>query len=85
MFHQQIKLPEKHRDYPSLWRSLCGKWRIIRCKDDIQYIVQKFKRPTWRSDSYHVEWESISLIHGEKEAFNTLSESTQTCSESANG
>ena len=63
MFHQQIQLPEKHPDYPSLWRSLCGTWRIIRCKDDIQFIVQQFKRPTLRSDSYHVEWESISLIH----------------------
>ena len=85
MFHQQIKLPEKHPDYPTLWKSFCGKWRIIRCKDDIQYIVQQFKKPTWRSDSYHVEWESISLIHGENEAFNTLSESIETCSESGNG
>ena len=30
--------------------------------------------PTWRSDSYHVEWNSISLIHGDNTAFNTLSE-----------
>ena len=75
MFHQQIKLPEKHDNYPTLWNSLCGKWRIIRCPKDLQYIVQQFKRPTWRSDSYHVEWSSISLIHGDKEAFNTLSES----------
>ena len=75
MFHQRIKLPEKHPDYPSLWQSKCGQFRIIKCKDDIQFIVQQFKRPTWRSESYHVEWESISLIHGEKEAFNTLSES----------
>ena len=72
MFHQQIKLPEKHPDYPTLWKSLCGTWRIIRCKDDIQYIVQQFKRPTWRSDSYHVEWENISLIHADKEAFSSL-------------
>ena len=75
MFYQQIKLPEKHPDYPQLWQSKCKQWRIIRCKDDIQFIVQQFKQPTWRSESYHVEWESISLIHGDKEAFNTLSES----------
>ena len=84
MFHQQIKLPEKHPYYPSLWQSLCGtslwqslcgKWRVIRCRDDIQFIVQQFKRPTWRSESYHVEWNSIALIHGDKEAFNMLSES----------
>jgi hypothetical protein len=75
MFHQQIKLPEKHPDYPSLWQSICGKWRVIRCRDDIQFIVQQYKSPKWRSESYHVEWESISLIHGDKEAFNTLPDS----------
>ena len=75
MFYQQIKLPEKHPDYPTLWQSICGKWRIIRCKDNIQFIVQQFKRPTWRSDSYHVEWNSISLIHGDNAAFNTLPDS----------
>ena len=74
MFHQQIQLPEKHPDHPSLWQSLFGKWRIIRCKDAIQFIVQQIKRPTWRSDSYHVDWSSISLINGDKEAFKTLSE-----------
>ena len=63
MLHQQIKLPEKNTDYPTLWRSAWKKYRIIRCKDDIQYNVQQFKQPTWRSESYHVEWESISLIH----------------------
>ena len=36
---------------------------------------KQFKRPTWRSDTYHVKWESISLIHCDKEAFDTLSES----------
>ena len=75
MFYQQIKLPEKHPDYPTLWNSRCGKWRIIRCKVDIQFIVQQFKRQTWRSYSYHVEWSGISLIHGDKDVFNTLSES----------
>ena len=75
MFHQQIKLPEKYDNYPTLWNSLSGRWRIIRCKDDIQFIVQQFKRPTWRGESYHVEWNSISLIHGDKVAFNALSES----------
>ena len=85
MLHQQIHLPEKHPDYPHLWKSKCKQFRIIRCKDDIQYIVQQFKQPTWRSQSYHVEWESISLIHGENKAFNTLLESIETCSESRNG
>ena len=79
MFHQQIKLPEKHDNYPTLWNSLCGKWRIIKCKDGIQFIVQQFKRPTWRSESYHVDWSSIALIHGDNPAFNTLPDSIQPC------
>ena len=75
MFHQQIKLPEKHPDFPTLWKSLCGKWRIIRCKDDIQFIEQQFKKPTWLSESYHVEWESISLIHEVRRKHLTCSQS----------
>ena len=81
MFHKQIQLPEKHPDYPTLWKSLCGKWRIIRCKDDIQYIVQQFKQPIWRSESYHVEWESISLIHEWIQTSDSFP-STQAASES---
>ena len=49
MFHQQIKLPEKHPDYLTLGRSVCNMWHTIRCKDEIQFIVQQFERPTWRS------------------------------------
>jgi hypothetical protein len=50
-------------------------WRIIGCQDNLQFIVQQFKQPTWRGESYHVEWKSISFIHGVKEAFNTLPDS----------
>ena len=81
MFHKQIQLPEKHPDYLCLWQSLCGKWRIIRCKDDIQFIMKQFKRPTWRSESYHVEWESISLIHEWIQTSDSFP-STQAASES---
>ena len=59
MFHQRITLPESHSDYPSVWRSECGSWRVIRCVDDIQYIVQQYRTPKWRSKSYHKEWRSI--------------------------
>lgn len=55
MIHQRINLPESHPDYPSLWQSKCGKWRVIRCVDDIQNIVQRWQSPYWRSRSYHVE------------------------------
>ncbi len=33
---------ESDDDYPSLARS--GRWRIIRCRDDIQWIVQRDAR-----------------------------------------
>ena len=74
MFHQQIHLPEQHQNYPSLWQSLNGKYRIIRCPDDLQYIVQRHRnaKKGWEVKSFHVDWNSISLIHGNKEAFRTL-------------
>ena len=59
MMHSNISLPESHPDYPALWKSDCGKLRIIRCKDDIQYIVQAWQSPKWRHLSYHVGWNSI--------------------------
>ena len=39
MFQQRITLPESHPDYPCVWQSECGRWRVISCVDDIQYIV----------------------------------------------
>ncbi len=35
-------LRETDDDYPSIARS--GRWRIIRCRDDIQWIVQRDRR-----------------------------------------
>ena len=59
MKHQVITLPEYHEHYPYLWQSECGAYRIIRCCDDIQYIVQQYRSPKWRSLSYHVEYRSL--------------------------
>ena len=33
--------------------------RIIRCKDDIQWIVQLRISDRWRSASYHIHWSSL--------------------------
>ena len=76
MFHQQIQLPEKHPDHPSLWQSTCGKYRIIRCRDDIQVIVQRYRneKKGWEGKSFHVNWKSIGLIHGHNDAFKTLTQ-----------
>ena len=59
MIHQRITLPESHPDYPCVWQSEFGRWRVIRCVDDIQYIVQQYRSPKWRSKSYHRDWYSI--------------------------
>ena len=64
MFHAKVTLPESHSDYPSIMHSQCGKWRVIRCTDDLQWIVQQYRSPKWRSKSYHREWWSIDKRWG---------------------
>ena len=59
MIHTSISIPEYHADYPTLWQSTCKKFRIIRCCDDLQYIMQSFRTPKWRSLSYHRKYESL--------------------------
>ena len=59
MIHTAITIPEHHQDYPTLWQSTCNKFRIIRCCNDLQYIMQNFHSPKWRSLSYHMEYESL--------------------------
>lgn len=54
-------IAEGSKEYPYLWLSECKKLRIIRCKDDLQYIVQAWQSPKWRSLSYHTEWNSIAM------------------------
>ena len=69
MLHQKISLPESHPDYHALWVSDCGTWRVIRCIDDLQYIVQHYRSPKWRSKSYHKEWKSIEKRWGKLVSF----------------
>ena len=70
MLHQKICLSEGHPDYPALWLSDCGKWRVIRCVDDLQYIVQHYRSPKWRTKSYHKEWQSIQNRWGKLVSFH---------------
>ena len=67
-------LRESHRCYPSIIQSECGKWRVIRCVDDMQNIVQRWQSPYWRSRSYHVEANSILYHYSNDEAFNDIPE-----------
>ena len=59
MLHNKISAAESHPDYPSIIQSNCGNWRVIRCPDDLQWIVQQYRSPKWRNKSYHREWWSI--------------------------
>jgi hypothetical protein len=61
MKFEPITIPEYHRDYPSLWVSKCKRFRLIRCKDDIQYILQAYKTPKFRNLSYHQFYDSLLL------------------------
>ena len=54
-------IAESSKEYPYLWLSKCKKSRIIRCKDDLQWIVQAWQSPKWRNLSYHTEWNSIAM------------------------
>jgi hypothetical protein len=51
---------ETSKQYPYLWQSQCEKVRVIRCKGDLQNIVQAWQSPKWRNLSYHTDWNSIS-------------------------
>ena len=72
MFHTKVTLPESHPDYPSVAQSQCGDWRVIRCPDDLQWIVQHYRSPKWRNKSYHTDWQSIYERWGKQKPFVTL-------------
>ncbi len=82
---QVIPIPEKAELYPRLWTSDCRQWRLIRCDTDIQFILQKFKRPAWVSKSFFVSWESISNLYGHLYTFSSFPvEPIQVGSQEAN-
>ena len=59
MKHSLVTLPEFSQLYPHLWLSECKQWRIIRCCDDIQFVVMAWQAPKWRGRSYHTDYGSI--------------------------
>ena len=52
-------LSESSNQYPYLSQSQCELFRVIRCKDDLQQVVQAYQAPKWRNLSYHTDWDSI--------------------------
>ena len=59
MKHSLVTLPEYHTEYPHLFMSDCGTFRVIRCQDNIQFVAQSYESPKWRGKSYHVEYASL--------------------------
>ena len=57
MKHEPIKLGETHPDYPCVHTS--GAFRVIACKDAIQYIVQKRKGTQWHNQGYYMNWDVL--------------------------
>ena len=58
-FHSLVTLPEYHQDYKAKWTSKYGSWRVVRCQNNLQDILQSYESPRWRSKSYHVEYASL--------------------------
>jgi hypothetical protein len=54
-------IAESSAYYPYLWLSECKRFRIIRCKDDLQWIIQAWQSPKWRNLSFHSVWDSIAM------------------------
>ena len=50
---------ETSPQYPALWISVCEQYRLIRCPDDIQYILQLWQSPKFRNLSFHLSYQSI--------------------------
>ena len=54
-----MSVGETSPQYPALWISVCEQYRLIRCPDDIQYILQRWQSPKFRNLSFHVNYQSI--------------------------
>ena len=53
-------LDECDKNYETLWASKdLPYYRIVVCKDQLQYIVQRNYGGRWCSKSYHMEWDSL--------------------------
>jgi len=46
-------------DYPTLWVSYCGKFRVISNDSNTLFLVQSFSGNIWSTFSEHQNWASI--------------------------
>ena len=50
-----MSVSETSETYPNIWLDDVAGLRLIRCKDDIQWIVQLRQSSRWRSRSYSTD------------------------------
>ena len=63
MYHSPIHLPETHPDYPSVYADV--RYRVIVCRDGIQYILQKRKGKQWHNKSFFRDWDLFRQRHSD--------------------
>jgi hypothetical protein len=61
---QGHRLPEKHPSYPAI--RLNASWRVIRCKDNVQWIVQRLH--SGPETAATARWEGRAYCPGTREA-----------------
>ena len=53
-------IKECDKGYEALWVKKDNPYyRIVVCKDQLQYIVQRYYQRRWRNKSYHMKWDSL--------------------------
>ena len=55
-------IKECNKGYEALWVKKDNPYyRIVVCKDQLQYIVQRYYQRRWRNKSYHMKWDSLLM------------------------
>gem|GEM_PF-3373670 len=55
-------IKECDKGYEALWvKKDKPYYRIVVCKDQLQYIVQRYYQRRWRNKSYHMKWDSLLM------------------------
>ena len=55
-------IKECDKTYEALWvKKDKPYYRIVVCKDHLQYIVQRYYQRRWRNKSYHMKWDSLLM------------------------
>ena len=58
-----MSVSETSESYPVIWLDENAGLRLIRCKDDIQWIVQLRRSSRWRNKTFHTDTTTIFRDH----------------------